>query len=87
MIRVRQVLAEDHRIDIPYSSLTHLGRQLGLREPKKKQSGKYVFEAGSEMQHDTTIYKIQIGNEIMRLSCAGWILGYSCYVSHYLNQK
>ncbi|ETR68828.1 MAG: integrase family protein [Candidatus Magnetoglobus multicellularis str. Araruama] len=77
MIRVRQLLAEDHRIDIPYSSLTHLGRQLGLREPKKKQSGKYVFEAGSEMQHDTTIYKIQIGNEIMRLSCAGLILGYS----------
>jgi len=77
MTRVRQVLADEHSIDIPYSSLTLLGRQLNLRDPKKKQSGEYVFEAGEEMQHDTTIYKIPIGKKVIRLSCAGLILGYS----------
>jgi len=77
MTRVKQVLANEHSLDIPYSSLTLFGRQFGLREPKKKQSGKYVFEAGSEMQHDTTIYKILVGKKIIRLSCAGLILGYS----------
>ena len=77
MTRVRQILADDHNIEIPYSSLTHLGRHFGMREPKKKQSGKYVFEAGAEMQHDTTIYKIRLGKKIVQLSCAGLILGYS----------
>ncbi len=52
--RVRDVLYEVHGISIPYTSLTWLIRNHGIRKPVKKQSGIYVFEPGREMQHDTS---------------------------------
>ena len=62
VVRVQEVLREEHRIDIHYSTLTRLVRESQLREPKKR-SGEYHFEPGEEMQHDTSPHKVIIGGK------------------------
>ncbi len=85
LVRVHQILTQDHGIDISYSALTALTRKYRIRKPAKKQSGAYVFEPGAEMQHDTTECRITLGNKKKKLQCAGLVLGYSrmAYIQFY----
>ncbi|MCP4114279.1 MAG: transposase [Desulfobacteraceae bacterium] len=75
--RVRDLLRETHGISIPYASLTWLVRHHGIRKPVKKQAGIYVFEPGREMQHDTSPFKIHLGQKKVTTQCAALILAYS----------
>jgi predicted transcriptional regulator len=47
VVRIKQILADEHGIDMAYSSLTMMVRN-HLREPQKKQSGTYVDAARYE---------------------------------------
>ncbi len=76
-VRVGEVLNEQYRIDIPYSSLRWLINQEGLGKPAKKPAGSYHFAPGEEMQHDTSPYKIILGNKPKTAQCASLALAYS----------
>lgn len=52
-------------------------RAYGLKEPRKSRSGSYEFGPGEEVQHDTSPYKIFLGNKKVTVQCAGLVLAYS----------
>jgi len=56
-VRIREQLKSEHDIDIAYSTLTRLLRDQQLRAPKQR-SGRYRFEPGEEMQHDTSPHRV-----------------------------
>lgn len=61
--RTHEILTEDHGLEIGYSTLTRLIRDLDLDSRKKNQRCSQVpDQPGQEMQHDTTIYTLQIGD-------------------------
>lgn len=81
-VRVGEVLNEQYRIDIPYSSLRWLINQEGLGKPAKKPAGSYHFAPGEEMQHDTSPYKIILGNKPKTAQCASLALAYKIGRAH-----
>lgn len=77
VVRVQECLQHEHDLFIPYTTLTWMVRTYGLKEPKKKRSGSYVLGPGEEMQHDTSPYKIVLGNKKVNVQCAGLVLAFS----------
>jgi len=75
-VRVRELLKEQHHIDIPYSSLRWLINQEGLGKTKKQPAGSYSFAPGQEMQHDTSLYTIVLGNKAHKVQCASLVLAH-----------
>lgn len=60
-----------------YSTLTSFARKLRLGEPPRRRAGKYEFEAGEEMQHDTSPHDVVLGGKVRKLQCASLVLCYS----------
>ena len=75
-MRIREQLKSEHDIDIAYSTLTRLLRDEQLRTPKQR-SGRYRFEPGEEMQHDTSPHRLMIAGKMVTAQCAALVLGYS----------
>ena len=75
-VRIQEQLKIEHNIDVPYSTLTRLLRNKQLRAPRQR-SGRYHFEPGEEMQHDTSPHRVSIGGKIVTAQCAALVLGYS----------
>ncbi len=65
--RVQEKLAEEHQIHIKYPTLTWRLRQLGISKPKEARCGRVPDEPGAEMQHDTTVYKLKLGEQRVRV--------------------
>jgi len=59
--RVHEKLVEDERIQIQYSTLTRLLRDMGLRRSQEPRCERMPDEPGAEMQHDTTRYAVLLG--------------------------
>jgi hypothetical protein len=85
--RLRELLEETHNLTVPYSSLTRMVRELGLREPKAKRVGSYTFGPGEEMQHDTSPHKLTLGGKTVTAHCAALVLAYSrmLFIQYYPN--
>jgi len=84
-VRIGEVLAEAHGIEIAYSTLTRLIREhTELRTPKKR-SGTYTFAPGEEMQHDTSPHHLTLGGKKVKVQCASLILAYSrlLFIAYY----
>ena len=83
-VRMGQILAEEHDLNAPYSTLTRWVRQAELRTPPKR-SGEYHFAPGQEMQHDTSPHKVQLGGKPITAQCASLTLAYSrrLFVQYY----
>jgi hypothetical protein len=77
VVRIQEVLDETHGYTVPYSSLTRLTRELGLREDKKERSGTYHFDPGQEMQHDTSPHTVIMDGRKVKAQCAGLVLACS----------
>jgi transposase len=77
VVRVQEELAARYDIKIPYQSLTWLIRKYQLRTPAQNRAGRYHFEPGAEMQHDTSPHKLKIGDRSLTAQCAGLSLAYS----------
>jgi len=78
VVRVQEILKDEHGYGIPYSSLTRLVREAGLRPEKKKgRAGAYQFGPGEEMQHDTSPHRVILGGKKVAAQCAGLVLAYS----------
>lgn len=77
LVRVHELLAEEHQQQIAYSTLTYLVRRWALREGETKRFGEYCFKPGDEMQHDTSPHKLLINNKPVVAQCASLVLGFS----------
>ena len=75
-VRMGQILAAEHDLHPPYSTLTRWVRQAELRAPPKR-SGEYHFAPGQEMQHDTSPHRLQVAGKPITAQCAGLTLAYS----------
>lgn len=75
--RVHEKLIEDERIQIQYSTLTRLLRELGLRRSREPRCERVPDSPGAEMQHDTTRYSILLGGTRAMLVASLLYLRYS----------
>ena len=75
--RMHEILTEEKGFELSYSTLTRLLRKLGISQPPKEPCQRVPDEPGLEMQHDTTVYQIQIGTERTRVVASLLYLRYS----------
>jgi hypothetical protein len=75
VVRVQEILASDHEITIPYSTLTRWVREADLRAPKQR-AGRYHFAMGEEMQFDTSPHRLKLGERWVKAQCASLVLAY-----------
>lgn len=76
LVRVREKLA-DEGIEVGYATLTRFCRRHSIGRKPKPPAGRYVFEPGEEMQHDTSPHDVTIGGKRVRVQCASLVLCYS----------
>jgi transposase len=84
-VRMAQILASEHDMELSYSTLTRWVRQAELRAAPQR-SGEYHFAPGQEMQHDTSPHRLTIGGKTLTAQCAALSLAYSrrLFVRYYL---
>jgi len=69
--------ARKQGIAISYTGLTAFLRRHGIGVKHKQPAGRYHFEPGQEMQHDTSPHDVEVGGKVRRLQCASLVLCYS----------
>ncbi len=65
--RIHEKLTEEKGIEIGYSTLTRLIRDLEIGKPVNQRCDQVPDEPGAEFQHDTTIHRIKLGNKWFKL--------------------
>jgi len=75
--RVHEKLVEDEHLQIQYSTLTRLLRELGLSRSQEPRCDRVPDSPGAEMQHDTTRYPILLGGARVMLVASLLYLRYS----------
>lgn len=84
--RMHEILTEEHKIPIGYSTLTRLLREYGIGRQPEQRKQKYPDIPGDEIQHDTSVYTVKLGKEHRRIVCSGLYFRYSKmrYVKFYI---
>lgn len=84
--RMHELLTEEHKIPIGYSTLTRLLRDYGIVRHPEERHERYPDIPGEEMQQDTSVYVVKLGPERRKLVCSGLYLRYSKvrYVRFYI---
>lgn len=77
LVRVHEILEERDGLVVPYSTLTGFCRRHGIGTKPKTPTGRYHFEPGQEMQHDTSPHSVRVGGRTRSLQCASLVLCYS----------
>jgi len=78
LVRVHELMTNDHQQDLAYSSLTYLVRKHQLKETSKPQRfGEYYYDPGVEMQHDTSPHQLMINGQSVKAQCASLVFGFS----------
>jgi transposase len=75
--RLHEKLAEEHHIQVKYSTLTRMLRHLGISTSPEIRCSRVPDEPGAEMQHDTTVYQVKLGDQTVRLVATILYLRYS----------
>lgn len=75
--RMHEKLAEEEGIEVKYSTLTRMLRQLGISKSQQSRCGQVPDEPGAEMQHDITIYLLKLGEQPHRVAASLLYLRYS----------
>ena len=77
--RMHEKLTEEEGIEVKYSTLTRMLRQLGISKSKSQQTrcGQVPDEPGAEMQHDTTLYTLKLGQQPQKVVATVLYLRYS----------
>ena len=75
--RMHEILTEEKDMEVSYPTLTRMLRELGIGRPPKEPCQRVPDEPGLEMQHDTTLYQIQIGGQRTRVVASLLYLRYS----------
>lgn len=75
--RMHEKLTEEEGVQVTYSTLTRMLRDLGISPPQKTRCDHVPDEPGVEMQHDTTVYAMNLGEVSVRLVASLIYLRYS----------
>jgi transposase len=75
--RVHEKLVEEHGIQVGYSTLTRMLRDLELGRSPPARCDRVPDEPGAEMQHDTSPYQLQLSGQRTRLIASLLYLRYS----------
>ena len=75
--RVHEKLVEERDIEVTYSTLTRMLREEGISTPPTSRCEQRPDEPGAEMQHDTTVYQVELGGALTRLVASVLYLRYS----------
>jgi len=75
--RMHEKLAEEQGIEVKYSTLTRMLRQSGISKSHQSRCGQVPDEPGAEMQHDTTVYRLKLGEQPHRVVASLLYLRYS----------
>jgi transposase len=59
--RVTEKLVEEHKIQVSYPTVARRLRELQLGKPPKTRCDRVPDSPGAEMQHDTTVYRVLLG--------------------------
>lgn len=62
---------------LSYQALTAFCRRHGIGYEPRKPAGRYHFEPGEEMQHDTSPHDVEIGGRLRRVQTASMVLCHS----------
>ena len=76
LVRVHEELGKKNVV-VGYPTLTAFCREQGIGVVEKVPAGRYHFEPGVEMQHDTSPHDVEIGGRKRRLQCASAVLAHS----------
>jgi transposase len=75
--RMHEKLAEEQGIEVKYSTLTRMLRQSGISKSQQSRCAQVPDEPGAEMQHDTTVYRLKLGDQPHRVVASLLYLRYS----------
>lgn len=75
--RVHEKLLEEEGLHVSYPTLTRLVRELDLGQTRNPRCDRVPDEPGLEMQHDTSDYKIRLGDQRVKLIASSLYLRYS----------
>jgi len=75
--RVYEKLVEEEGIEVKYSTLTRMLRELGIGRAQKTRCERVPDEAGAEIQHDTTVYRVNLAGKRVNLIASLLYLRYS----------
>ena len=75
--RVHEKLVEEEGVQVKYSTLTRLIRQLGIGKPQETRCDRVPDKPGAEMQHDTSLHQIELADVLNRLVASLMYLRYS----------
>jgi transposase len=76
LVRVHEELAERGAV-VSYQALTAFCRRHGIGQAPVVAAGRYHFEPGEELQHDTSPHEVQLGGKKRRVQTASAALCYS----------
>ena len=77
LVRVHEELIAQGIAALSYSALTAFCRRHGIGHEPKQPAGRYHFEPGQEMQHDTSPHRAHIGGAERPVQTASLVLCYS----------
>ena len=77
MQRIQEKLVEQEGIQVGYSTLTRMLRELGLSRSHPARCDRVPDEPGAEMQHDTTVYQVKLAEQRTKLIASLIYLRYS----------
>ena len=75
--RMHEKLVEEEKIAIGYATLTRLLRELGIGGGATTRCDRVPDEPGAEMQHDTSVYRVKLGDQLTRVIASLLYLRYS----------
>jgi len=76
LVRVHEELMTQGA-QISYPALTAFCRRHGIGTKPKQPAGRYRFEPGQEMQHDTSPHQVEMGGKVRKVQTASAVLCYS----------
>lgn len=84
--RVYEILREEYSYTLGYSTLTKSLRENGISVKETIRSMQVPDEAGYEIQHDTSLYTVMLGEKKTRVICSGLYYRFSKmrYIKFYL---
>ncbi len=75
--RIHEKLVEEEGVEVGYSTLTQMLRDLGLSRSQAVRCDRVPDEPGAEMQHDTTVYQVKLSGRRTKVIASLVYLRYS----------
>lgn len=77
LVRVHEELIAQHGVALSYQALTGFCRRHGIGHAPPSPVGRYDFEPGKEMQHDTSPHLVHLGGAQRKVQTASLVLCHS----------